>query len=254
MTESIEGGVISGLGLNVQPYYKLGLTKDKEVSKDKESLVLLDIQYLGNQEVDVFMDKLKNPKVNSLFISKDSNIHKVICKDEMMSNSSKNSKRSFNNEDCVKKYMKRYQSDDLVTYYDDYDSIIESLVSREVFAGSVTKIRRLPVISLYTNKEPMMFIEALADLKGDTVTDTNKTNFIVYSESFSATSPKMYMIAENNRLKYVTSFIIDPSSKKIRSVTKKEVLEDYKSNKGSDMIINGCDLKKILEESLKTKI
>lgn len=235
--DQLEAGSISALGLNIKNWYKVGTTSSKEVKR--ENLLLIDIQYLGKRDAQTFLDSISSPSNNSLFLGSDSNIDSIICDESP--------KKSKNN-DVVTRYAKRYQEDDLKCYYTDYDSIVDSLVRREVFAGSVTKMRRLPVISVYKAGN-LSFIEALADNKGSRITSENKTNFIIYSKTISQSSAKAYLIGNASKLSYSHSYTVDPKTMKLKRVTGAASLTSYQTHQSSDFIINGCDMARLIYEA-----
>lgn len=230
-------GSISALGIDVSIYYKLGSQSDSEVKKNTGSLIFIDVQYLGNQDVNVFLEGLKNPKPNSIFITPESNVEKVICS-------------NTGTKDGVSKYFESFQPDTLCHYYDDYDEILDQLVTKEMVAGSVTKVRRLPVISIYTNTKPLTFLQVLSDRRGMSLSRENTKNFIVYSGSMKESSPHMYIIGSTSNIEYKHSYIINPSTMKLVKVTNDNVLNNYKKQKDSDLIINGCDFVQLLKDAV----
>ena len=245
----VTAGTISGLGVNVRSLYKLSTTCKDIVKKTKGSVMLLDIQYLGSYPINKLLESIKSPRNNSMFISTDSNVSSLICNTEPKKSIKRSNK---SNNDAVTNYMKGYQNDQLKCYYTDYDTILDSVVSHEIVAGDVTKMRRLPVISMYSNNTSMDFIECVATDNGTPLPEKNTSNFIVYSGSIQKDNPKTYIIGDGKSLKYHHSYIIEYQNSKLMlsKVNGEDTLSNYvRDYSSSDMVIDGCKLVNLLKEA-----
>lgn len=240
-THDIECGSISALDIPISIYYKLGAQSSDIITYAKGELLLIDIQYLGKFGIPEFMEMLQTPRVNSIYLSESSNISQVICEPQAK-RSSPISKRN----NGVIQYMLSHQPDTLNHYYTDYESILDNFVSSAMYAGAMTKMRRLPVISVYKNKEELKFRQVISKYDGADLSRDNTTNFIVYSDRIDKKAPHMFIIGTPSKLQYLHSYTINPSKMELKKVSGESALEAYKKMSDSDMMINGCELVKLI--------
>ena len=216
---------ISGLSINVAPYYKLEMSVEKVEDLIKNT-ILLDFQFCGNQD----LDKIKNYMVNDL---RPNQLY--------LDNDNKNCK------DIIGGDSNGFKSDimpDSLLVNNTYEDPLDiNEISTTVFAGQVTKMIRSPIINIYATKDNIKLQTAISG-NGKSVGDDNDTNYKVMNSK--RTNYVILLSNPKNLLAYKHSFMIDiskPETPKItkfdlREITQKQ-LDSYRSmNKTNNMVLN----------------
>lgn len=238
----IEGGSISALGVRVSIYYTLGISKGNEEYK-KGKLYLADVQYIGKRDYTNFMDSIRAPNRNSLYLTHNSGLK---LEPETSPRPGKN---------AVKMFVDDLFPDSILAIRNDYDPYSEEEVLTPVFAGYATKYSRKPVISIYRNKQPMTFVnvEVAAHNSPDKykIEDSNATNYIVHNEK-----SHVHLVANPaESLEYIDTFVIEPGTKgtfTVKPMDKQHHENDFNAyvKSAKDLMIPGAAMLACITQAL----
>lgn len=222
----IQGGSISAIR-KVKGLYSI--TENTKPALSLSDVTLIDVQFLGQRSADDMINSLENPPQNSLFLPKDHNMSMKPIVSKKRSNTSRRSLNALENitlggcvsEDLSSLAIGRSNYED-ISYSLTPDSLYGYIDNDEIYCGSVMKLSRHPVFSVYK----------VANIDLQPVSVGNKV--------ISKDNKKNYMITDRDGSNYV--LIANPSSAGLKHKA------SYKVSETS----NEFSLKKI--SNLKTEL
>jgi hypothetical protein len=263
------GGSISATKLPIKSLYNIK-TQLGDIKFDQSKLILVDIQFIGNQEISKFINTINEPSINNMYLAGDSNIKSLFKllsnKDKLTSTNTKQNKYGSttsssnmkNNQHdvldtytCLDNLHEQYLGDDVYWCNNDFNDDLGTFSNEYIHAGSgVSNLKRSPIITLYTNKSQMKFQKVSSEEKGEKITSSNNTNYIVYPKkegkskkilSDNNTDPRVYIVSNPTRdLTQTKMYIVVKQSSKIvlKEVSKtkmNEELNNYRTANSSEL-------------------